>query len=509
MPEVKIILPCLHEKQELVFNSKATEILLGGDTRAGKSFFIRVAYIVYCSEIPGLQCDIFRLHHDDVIAENMQGETSFPVLLDKWVKTGLCKVNQTEVVFWNESRISLEHCSDDVVMQKHQGVAKHVRTFAESCQMLEHRIRALTGWVTMSEEMKARVPEKWKGQFPKVFHATNPKGVSSGYYRRNFVDARPPFAIEKVGQFDRQYIPMFVDDNPSEDQEQTKARIAEAFPDKATQDSLINTDKTGISNWHSGVGEFFPEWNYDRLVVADFTPPQYWFRFRGLDLGYAEPFCVHWVAVSDGEPFRDSQNKERWFPRGAFIIYNEWYGCDEKDPSKGIRMRNEDIRDGIIARSEFGHVKVPTLTDKLPFQDRGGESVPDVFANKGQGIILTLGDCSRVVGWNQLRSRMIGVDYNTPDGVVKLPMIYWCQNCKYAIDYMPMLARHKSETKREDAEEHGEATHAPDTDRIICMAHTVIKDSVMPLQSRIEKELKAGRPTIKNLTKQLGRNLWA
>lgn len=73
---------------------------------------------------------------------------------------------------------------------------------------------------------------------------------------------------------------------------------------------------------------------------------------------------------------------------------------------------------------------------------------------------------------------------------------------------MPMLARHKSESKKEDAQEHGEATHAPDTDRIICMAHTVIVDSVLPLQTRIERELKARRPTIKRITSELGRNIW-
>ena len=69
-----------------------------------------------------------------------------------------------------------------------------------------------------------------------------------------------------------------------------------------------------------------------------------------------------------------------------------------------------------------------------------------------------------------------------------------------------MLQRHKSESKKEDAEEHGEATHVCDTDRIICMAHTVITDAVLPLQSRIEKELKAGRPTINKLVREAGQS---
>lgn len=511
MPEVSIALPKFHEKQQQVFDSPATEILFAGDTRAGKSYFIRRAYIIWCSQIPGLQTDIFRLHYDDVIAENMQGETGFRVLLREWEQSGLCKITESEVVFWNTSRISLEHCGDDVVMMKHQGIAKHVRTFAESCQMLEHRIRALTGWVTMSEEMKSRVPDKWKGQFPKVFHVTNPKGISSGYYRRHFVDCRAPYSIEPVGQFMRQYIPAFLDDNPSENAEATRQRIAEAFPDETTQFSLINQDKSGITNWHTGTGEFFPEWNEARHVVTDFWPPTWWFRFRALDLGYAEPACVLWCAVSDGEPFKTRETRadgteymaERWFPRGAFVIYQEWYICDPKDPSKGLRMRNEDIRDGIIARCEEGHRHDVTLTDMLPFQDRGGESVPAVFANKGAGITLTLGDTSRVVGWNQMRSRLIGVKLHS-DSQERTPMIYFCENCKYTRDYIPALPRHKSEGKKEDAAEHGEATHAPDCVRLICMAHTIIKDKVEPLQSRIERELASKKRNIKTITREAG-----
>lgn len=504
MPPVEIALPKFHPKQQEVWESEATEILFAGDTRAGKSYFIRRAYIIYCSQIPGLQCDIFRLHFDDVVAENMQGETGFPVLLNAWEKAGLVKINQTEIKFWNGSLISLEHCADDVVMLKHQGVAKHVRTFAESSQILEHRLRALTGWVTMSEEMKSRVPAKWKGQFPKVFHVTNPKGVSSGYYRRDFVDCRPPYSIEKVGQFRRQYIPAFLDDNPSEDSQAVIDRIREAFPDEQTQRSLINTDRSGVSNWHTGGGEFFPEWDRKRHVVPSFHPPHWWFQFRCMDLGYAEPTCVLWFAVSDGEPFRDEQGRERWYPRGCLVAFREWYICDSKDPSKGLRLRNEEIRDGIIARTDPDHRLDVTLTDSLPFQDRGGESVPNVFWNKAAGIALTKGDTSRVVGWNQLRSRLIGVQ--SPTLQQKDPMIVFCDCCKYTIDYMPALPRHPSESKKEDAAEHGEATHAPDTVRLAAMAHTVIKDAVQPLESRIIKEiaLSTRSNTMKHITKAAG-----
>lgn len=495
MPQVEIKLPKLHPKQQLAFDSEATDILFGGATRGGKSYFLRRALIVWCSQIPGLQCDIFRLHYDDVVANHMEGETSFPALLAEWVRAGLAKINEAEVMFWNDSRISLEHAGDvKAVMSKHQGIAKHVRCFEESTQLDVRLIKWLAGWVTMSEEMKSRVPAKWTGRFPKILHTTNPIGPSSPYYRREYVDPRKPLSIEIVGKWKRQYIPALVEDNPSEDAEETRARIA-AIGDDAVADALLN------ANWNALVGDFFPEWNPNRHVVTDFWPPTHWFRFRTFDWGTAEPFAVYWWAVSDGEPFRDHNKKERWFPRGALVAYQEWYGCDELDPSKGNRMRNEDMAKGIIELSEFGHKQSITLTDSKPFQDMGGENIAMTFAKNG--CPLHRADTTRVAGASQLRSRLIGVqlDTNSPERVA---MIFFCECCKYAQDYMPAITRHPSEKKKEDYAEMGEATHSVDAIRYACMAHSVIKDRVEPIPQRIEKELAARRPTIKKITKGMG-----
>lgn len=494
----KIHLPPWHPKQLQVFNSKATEILFAGDTRAGKSFYIRKAYIRFCAEIPGLQCDIFRLNFDDVIAENMEGETSFPILLEEWEKDGLVKINQTEVIFWNESRISLEHCSDDNVMLKHRGIAKHVRTFAESTQILEHRIRALTGWVTMSDEMRTRVPEKWKGLFPKVYHITNPRGVSVNFYRRNFVDCRPPYSIEKVGAFLRQYVPAFIDDNPSEDKQATIDRISEAFPDKSAQDSFITKDKEGISNWHTGGGEFFPEWNRERHVCKDFWPPPHWYRYRSMDIGWSEPAAIYYIAVSDGQAFRDHNGKERWFPRGARIFYNEWYICDPKHPAKGLGLSNEDMAYGILERAEESAKRVHTLTDSKPFQGTGQETPALVFQRCGVSLTqVNTGPGSRISGWSIMRSALRGINI---DGFKeKLPMVYFCECCSNAISYIPALPYHQSELKKEDAAESGEATHAPDAVRYGLVGHPVIKEAPLDSQVLMNKELKPKKPNVKAL----------
>lgn len=502
MPEIPIDLPEWHEKQEFAFNSIATDILYAGDTRSGKSFWVRKSYIIYAASIPGWTGDIFRVNYDDVYKNHMIGETSFPALLENWERNGLCTINKMEVIFWNESRFTLEHCADMSAIRKHQGIAKHCRTLEESAQMDPEIVRSLMGWVTMSEEMKSRLPERWRGQFPKVFHTTNTIGPSAGYYRRTYVEARKPYSIEKVGPWMRQYIPAFVDDNPSEDPETTRLRIAETFPDKAIQDAFISKDPEGIRNWQTRAGEFFPEWSEARHVVPDLIPPPHFTRYRTFDWGTADPAVVFWIAISDGDPFRDSNGKQRWFPRGALIFYNEWYICDPENPAKGCRMRNEDMAHGIFERSEYQFRDVPILTDSLPFQDRGGLTIAQVFANTfrslGCSAVLTQGDTSRPAGWAHLRSRLIGEQIDSNDDR-RDPMIYFTECCKYARDYIPALTRHPSEGKKEDAAERGEATHACDAIRLACMAHTIIKDRAIPMQNRIEKELALRRPSPKNI----------
>ena len=321
---VVLPLPKFKPKQRIAWDSKATEILLGGDTRAGKSFFIKKAYIRFAAEIEGLVLDIFRLHYDDVVKNYMKGEWSFPVFMARWIDKGLCHFTENSWRLWNGSYCQLYHCGDDIVMQKHQGNPSHVRTIEEACQIPERRLRLLTGWMDMSDEMKARIPKKWDGCFPRIYYPTNPTGPSAGFFARHFVDARPDYAIETVGAFTRQHIPFELADNDSVNHDIVRARIKNAFPDPAMQKALLERD------WHARTGLFFTEWNEDRHVIPDIVLPPHWYRYRTFDWGTSDPaYCAYW-AISDGYPFMEpTTGIKLTFPRGALILYNEWYICDD------------------------------------------------------------------------------------------------------------------------------------------------------------------------------------
>jgi len=261
----RLAIPDFHPKQQIFYDTPATEILWAGATRGGKTAGIKLSLIRWCCQIPGLQCDIFRLREEDVIGGYMQGDFSFNVLLHQWIKDGLVTTNQTQVKFWNGSLIELNHCWTDAALTKHQGNPKHVRVIDEAGQIPERRLKWLKLWMTMSHETKAKIPIEWRDNFPKIIYLMNRLGVSKNYFKRVFVRSRPKYQTEKVGAFLQQYIPCRVDDNPSEDVQATIERVNEGA-DSATAKALLSED-----GWDAQTGNYFDMWNSDFHVIKDFN----------------------------------------------------------------------------------------------------------------------------------------------------------------------------------------------------------------------------------------------
>ncbi len=496
-------IPDFHPKQQLFYDSQATEILWAGDTRGGKTAGIKLATIRWCTLIPGLQCDIWRLREDDVKNGFMEGDFGFPVLLKEWIKAGLVTHNKTEVRFWNGSLISLEHCWTDAALSKVQGIPKHVRIIDEAGQIPERRLKWLKIWMTMSEDAKEKIPLEWRHLFPKIIYLMNRMGPSKGYFRRVFVRARPKYQIEKVGAFMQQYIPCKVDDNPSEDIEATIARVTEDT-DEATRKALLSED-----GWDAQTGNYFEMWESDKNVVKDFVIMDYLLRFRTFDYGSYEPWCCLWWAVSSGFTIHKGTEHERFLPRGCLICYREWYGCKAEHPTnerdklvtnlapKG--WTNEDMANGIIDRTEERFDDQPTFTDKFPFNNLGGRTIEREF--RDVGIPLTLGDTDRKNGWAMMGSKLSG-EKLIAGSDERWPMMVFFESCKYAQDYIPMIERNPDEGKLWDAQEDGEATHLCDCARLAAMAHRVVYDAPTDIDHEMKKAMKDKRtlrPSVKDL----------
>ena len=464
----------LYPKQALAYSIPAQEVFYGGSTRGGKSHMVRVALISWCTAIPGLQCLILREHYSEVLENHMQGKNNFHDMLRPLIERKLVKITENSVVFANGSRIVLSHCGDERAARKIQGIGKDVCVFEECCNIREKYIRWIRGWCTVTEETKQKIPEEVREHFPKILYTGNPIGVSQGYFRRAFVKAAPKGTVftapEHDGGFKRVYIEALVEDNPSEDPEATRRRI-KGLGDEATADALLN------ANWDAPVGNFYKEYDDDLHTCPDFIPPKAWQKgsFITFDWGSSEPFYVGWWCVSDGREFQHGL-QTLWFPRGALIQYREWNGCDELMPSKGLGMPNYQIAQGIISRTHENTSGL-VLTDSLPFQARGSYkngreyTIADEFAD--EGVPLVRANTQRVYGWKQVRDRMIGKKLSDEK---TLPMIYFCQSCKYIREYLPMLSYHP--TKPEDAEEDGEATHSCDTVRYAACTKPIVYDEI-------------------------------
>lgn len=471
---------------------------------------IRVALCTWCLAVKNLQCALIRKKFADILENHLGGPTGFYALLQPLTEKKRVIITQKGIEFLDTgSTITFQHCQDERQFSSAQGIERGVLVIDEATQISERLIRVFRAWCRMTPEVKKSLPEEYQQMFPRIIYTANPIGPSVGFFRRHFVKARPAFAIEMVDAFSRQYIPSRAEDNLSVDLEAHKARLA-GIGDEGLARALDEGD------WDAPVGDFLREWDEDKHVCPDFIPPAHWFRYRSFDWGTSEPFAVLWWAVSDGEPFKDKirtiengllviREEEMWFPRGALIAYREWYGNRPDKEAEGLGLRNEDLAAGIYERSPESYEKnITTLTDSLPFQDRGGKTIAETFADtakcdvcnrivsernlhntkcketckRGDGtpgilkplnIFLTRADTSRETGWSQLRSLLNGVFIDANDQE-RTAMIFFTESCRAARDYLPALPRHP--TRIEDAAEHGEATHIADCVRYAAMART-------------------------------------
>lgn len=435
------------------------ECLFGGATRGGKSHLARIKLIICCIKIPNLQCILVRKKQQDILDNHVYGPNGFKDVLRPLEEAGRVRVTQDGVSFDNGARITFKHCQDERQFDTAQGITSHILVVDEATQISARLLRTFRGWCTMTTEMKASLPEYFKNKLPCILYTANPIGPSVGYFRRNFVKARPPFEMGKVGAFYRVYIPSKVEDNPSENAAATRGRMME-MEDAALAQAMLEGD------WDAPVGDFFPEFTEDRHVIDDLEPPSHWYKYGTYDWGGAsDPACAYWAAISDGESFTDQHGRQRWYPRDSIVIYREMYFCDPIDPSKGAGLRNEDMRDRMLENCYLpGEKGMTFLTDSFPHADRGGPTIAEVFWNSGNGIKLVRGDTNRVVGWSLLRSRLIGKKIEVDKD--PYPMIYITRSCKFMRDYLPALPRHP--TKSNDAAESGETTHAADCARYLC-----------------------------------------
>jgi hypothetical protein len=466
----------LHPKQGIAFDTPATEVLYGGSAGSGKSYLIRAAAISWCGMIPGLQVYLFRRLREDLVKNHVEGPKGLRAMLGPWATAGFCDLVGDEIRFWNGSKIYLCHVKDEKDRFKYLGAEIHCLLIDELTTFTETIYRFLRSRVRM---VGLTVPKELEGRFPRILCASNPGNVGHHWVKAAFIDPRPEMKIERTsareGGMLRQFIPARLKDNPAmmQDDPGYEGKL-EGLGSPALVKAMLH------GNWNVVAGAFFPEWNYDKHVIAPCELPTYWYRFRSFDWGSARPFSCGWWAVSDGEL--------PTFPRGALIRYRDWYGAARDQdgntiPNEGLRMTAEEVADGIRWREADdlnGRRTMGGVADPSIFAESGGPSIAERMA--ARKVFWRPADNSRVPkagaigGWDQLRSRLKG------DG--DRPAIYFFDTCRDAIRTLPVL-QHDMD-RPEDASSEGE-DHACDEIRYACLS----RPYMMPVP--IDEEIQLDR----------------
>lgn len=459
----------LHSKQGDAFTSVATEVLYGGAAGGGKSHLMRIASIVWCMSIPGLNVYLFRRIREDLIKNHMDGPKGFYALLAPLVDSGAVKIIKDEIRFWNGSKIYLCHCKDEKHRYKYQGAEMHVLMIDELTHFTKKIYKFLRGRV---RAVGLNVPDHYKGLFPRILCGSNPGNIGHTWVKSDWIDLLSPMEIKQMpddeGGMLRQFIPALLEDNPSmiADDPTYEAKLM------GLGGNLALAMRYG--DWDVVEGAFFDCFDRKKHVVKPHKLPAHWTRFRSFDWGSAKPFSVGWWAVSDGELPQ--------YPRGALIRYREWYGA--KGPDIGLKMTCEAVAAGILER-EKGEVITYGVADPAIWQEDGG---PSIAERMGPKMKWKKADNRRCAGWDQMRARMTGHDDK--------PMMYVFETCKDYIRTVPALQH--DDVRPEDLDTNAE-DHVADETRYGCMSRPYVKPA-----PQIPKDITA-LPTLGEMTREFDR----
>lgn len=447
------------EIQARAMASPATEILYGGAAGGGKSHWLRQMLIIWCAEIAGLQCYLFRRHFDDLKRNHLEGPHSFHEMLQPWKLAGLVTIVEGEVRFWNGSKIHLCHCKDERHKYNYYGAEIHVLAVDELTSFpasiynyLRFRVRA----------PGLKIPEAHVGRFPRVICGSNPGQIGHQWVKQAFVApgrGGDPFqAADKDGGMLRQFIPARLKDNPfmARDDPGYEKRIM-----GLGSEAMVRAHLDG--DWDIVAGAFFSEFTSDRHIIKPFSPPKGATLMRCIDWGSARPFSVGWYMLTDDAfPVTDLLGNRLLAPKGSLIRYREFYGQDPNDePNKGLKWHIEDLvrgkdgEKGILARSGEEQYAY-TVADRAMWAEDGGPSLAE--RARRAGLIMKPSDSDRLSGWDQVRYRLNPNDEDRP-------LLYITNNCEHFIRTFPVLQH--DELKPEDVDTANE-DHAADELRYMC-----------------------------------------
>ena len=276
----------------------------------------------------------------------------------------------------------------------------------------------------------------------------NPGGAGHHWVKRLFIDPNPlGFEVIEDSDIPRMFIPARLSDNP---------KLLEHDPEYAERLKHLGSPELVKAwlegDWNVVLGAYLPDFS-PRHIIAPFTIPEHWTRFRAVDWGYVDYTCVLWVAVSDGTI--------EGIDRGALVVYRELHINDHTaeevaEMVADLTTDEEEIAYTVMDPAAYG------MRQKV--RGRKGVTIAKVWAECG--VPLKRADNDRLGGWNQLRQRL------------RKDSLCIFSTCTQLIKAIPLLQHSKH--KPEDAQEDGWATDPCDSLRYACMSRPLVTDYKEP-----------------------------
>jgi hypothetical protein len=442
----------LYKKQHRALITPANEILYGGAAGGGKSYLARVSSIVYSLEIPGLITYLFRRTFKEVLANHVYTPGGYIELLAPLIENGECIFSKSDFSFTfpsTGSRIQLAHSQYENDIYTHQGAQIGFLIIDEATHFTPAMIRFIRSRVRLGS---MKVPERWKGLFPRILYTANPGGVGHHYFKSNFVDFGGGHvfkAPEDEGSMRREYIPSKLQDNKVliNNDPDYAARL-KGMGDTAIVQAMLEGDWELLSS--GGLADL---WRGKYHVIKPFSIPPTWTIDHGYDYGSSNPAAYLVFAESDGTDFVDADGNEAWVPKGTVFIIGEVYFANKRH--EGLRLTATQQAEKINAyqREEGfkGKVKPGPADNSIFNSEPGHTSVSDEMALSG--VYFTRSNKapgSRVLGLQVIRERLRAATQRP----MERPGLFIFNNCYHTIRTLPNLEN--DEKNPEDIDSHGE-----------------------------------------------------
>ncbi len=397
-------------KQAEFFASRAKYTAYGGARGGGKSWALRRKLIAMCLRYPGARCILIRRTFAELKANHLSQ------LLSEY--GGFLRYSEAEKSFTlaNGSKIFFGYCASDRDLLRYQGQEYDVIALDEATQLTERQFLALGACLRGVSDCPKR-----------MYLTCNPGGVGHGWVKRLFVDGdyRGGERAE-----DYRFVRALVTDNEvlmKQDPDYV-ARLG-SLPPKLRDAWLYG-------RWDIFEGQFFPEFDMARHVVAEDAVPEGLRTFVALDYGF-DMLAALLLGV------------------GGESIYVLREICL---PNLTLREAAEHVVGNFSKFRPEYVVASPDLWNRR--QDSGRSGVEIMQAVSGMPPMMAADD-RRVAGWRVVR------EYLAPpkDGMG----LRICRGCEQLIYSMSSLLFDRNRAE-DAADEPHSITHAPEALRYALMS---------------------------------------